>query len=173
MRPAYVLLAIMAVALLGLLIIGRRRTARIEGPVSPWFLPEEWIVATGVVEGKSAITRFDHGLKAVLAHPSFRTRIGIAVPFTHPTENGLPGQEEIDQLSELEDAIRIRLREGNESLFAGVITTGGMREFVFYTSSEAGAVARIESLRRETTHHEIQHVLNDDPDWQVFKTFAP
>ena len=47
-----------------------------------------------------------------------------------------------------------------------------MREFVLYTS-KASAVAKAESLARDTKHHHVQYIVNDDPEWNVFETLAP
>jgi hypothetical protein len=151
----------------------RPQKAQVEGPISSWIIPDRWSVGRGDREGKPIITRFNKGLQTVVGHPSFKKQIGIAVPFTHPTEDGLPGSEERAQLSDLEDEIRQQFSIGNESLFAGVITTGGMREFVLYTSNEPGAVAKAQLLARDTKHHVVQYIVNDDPEWNVFKTFAP
>jgi thiamine monophosphate synthase len=76
------------------------------------------------------------------------------------------------ELGEIEDAILRRFTVGNESLFAGVITTGNMREFVLYTSDEVGAVAKAQQLAKEIRHHQVQFVVNDDPEWNVFKQFS-
>lgn len=152
---------------------GTPQKAHVDGPISSWIVPDKWSVGHGEREGKPIITRFNRGLHILVGQPSFTKQLGIAVPFTHPTIEGLPGSEESGELSDLEDEIRRRFTVANESLFAGVITTGGMREFVLYTSNEASAVAKAEALVRETKHHQVQYIVNDDPEWNVFKTFSP
>jgi hypothetical protein len=170
---AALLLAILVVLVLVLWKRGTvQQKAQLEGPVSSWVFPDQWSIAKGMRNGKPIITRFNVGLRAVMGHAPFGKQVGIAVPLSHPTDNGLPGSEESRQLSDLEDEIRRRFSVGNESLFAGVITTGGMREFVLYTSNEVGAVAKAQQLARETTHHQVQFVVNDDAGWDVFKTFS-
>lgn len=168
-KAAIVIVVILAVLLFRLM---RTHRTQIEGPISSWMIPEQWSVGHGEREGKLIITRFNRGLDAVIGHSSFKKQIGIAVPFTHPTAAGLPGSDETGSLSDLEDEIRRRFGVSNESLFAGVITTGGMREFVLYTSDEGSAVEKAEALVRETTHHRVQYVVNDDPEWNVFKAFS-
>lgn len=76
------------------------------------------------------------------------------------------------QLSDIEDEIRSTFTVANESLFAGVITTGGMREFVLYSSNAAAAAAKAESLIRATKHHEVQYIVRDDPEWGVYRAFV-
>ena len=169
---ALMLAILVAVVLFLLEERGVQRKAQMEGPVSSWVVPDQWALASGTREGKPIITRFNMGLRALMGHPSFTKQIGIAVPFSHPRDDGLPASEEGQQLSDLEDEIRRRFTVGNESLFVGVITTGGMREFVLYTSNEVGAISKAQQLARETTHHEVQFVINDDPEWSVFKAFS-
>lgn len=146
--------------------------ARLEGPVSSWKIPDSWSIGRGDRDGKPIITRFNLGLRPLIGNPAFKKQLGIAVPFTHPTDNGLPGSQESEQLYKLEDEIGRRFSAGNESLLAGIITTGNMREFVLYTSDESAAVAKAEQLAKDINHHTVQYVVNDDPEWKVFKQIA-
>jgi hypothetical protein len=57
----------------------------------------------------------------------------------------------------------------NQSLFVGVITTSGMREFVLYTSDEEVATAKIRGLAERTTSHEVQFMVKEDAEWEVYK----
>lgn len=167
---------LLAVLVVVVWVLWNKRTAQqkiqMDGPVSSWVIPDQWSVASGMREGKPIITRFNMGLHAVIGHPSFRKQVGIAVPFSHARNNGLPGTEEDKQLSDLENEILRRFSVGNESLFAGAITTAGMREFVLYTSDETAARAKAQQLVREATHYNVQFVVNDDPEWNVFKTLS-
>jgi hypothetical protein len=169
------------VLIIGLLIVvaalvwqrrAQRKPAQLEGPVSSWNIPESWSVGRGELHGKPLITRFNLSLRGAIGHASFHKQLGIAVPFNHQTENGLPENQEMKELGEIEDVILRRFTVGNESLFAGVITTGNMREFVLYTSDEVGAVAKAQQLVKEIRHHQVQFVVNDDPEWNVFKQFS-
>lgn len=72
----------------------------------------------------------------------------------------------------MEEEIRRRFTEGNESIFAGVITGGGVREFVFYSSNEAAAVAKPEARVREIRHHELRFSVRDDPEWKSYRAFG-
>jgi hypothetical protein len=99
-------------------------------------------------------------------------QIGIAVPLKQPREDGLPTNEEGNQLYEIEDEIRRIFTPSNESLFAGIITTAGMREFFLYTSNPSAASDKAKLLADTIKHHQIQFVINDDPEWNVYKSFA-
>jgi len=53
-------------------------------------------------------------------------------------------------------------------LFAVIVTTGGMQEYVFYTSSPKQVKLKFDHLRGKITGHEIQLMIQPDKDWRVF-----
>jgi predicted DNA-binding protein with PD1-like motif len=64
------------------------------------------------------------------------------------------------------------LEVGNESLFAAVITTGGMREFVFYTSNPQTVEVKLKKLRDTIESHTVQGTIKPDEDWGVYRQFV-
>lgn len=132
----------------------------------------DWTVIHGLLNGRPLITRFNVGLKELAGHPDYDHQVGIAVPLETPNDHGLPGVEEDRQLGQVEDAIANVLEEGHESLLAGVISTGGMREFVFYTSDPAAVRQKFERLCEEITSHRIQLMIQQDPRWSVYNQFT-
>lgn len=165
------LLGSVAVALYAVRPPGESQLAT-DGPIPSWQIPNSWSVSRGQYEGKPIFTRFNAALLPLAGRVEFSKQIGVAVPLNDPTEDGLPQGNEFAQLDEIEDLLERRLTEGNESLFAGVITTKAMREFVLYTSNAEQAVVKIKQLTQEITHHRLQWVVNDDPQWLVFKEFS-
>jgi hypothetical protein len=151
----------------------RAEVARPTGPISTWKIPEKWSIGPGTQDGRPIFTRFNAGLKPYAGRPEFSHQLGIAVPLKNPTPDGLPTQAEAEQLNQIEDEMGRLLLAGNESLLAGVITTNGMREFVLYTSDPAAAMAKAADLARRVHHHEVQFVMNDDPEWKAFSRFRP
>ncbi len=143
--------------------------AVLEGPIASWIVPDSWTVGTGTYEGKLIITRSNTGLRAVAGNAAFPVQVGIAVAFRNPTGEGLPPREETAELDAIEDAIQTRFCAGNESLFAGVVTTGGMREFVLYTSDGDAARGKAEQLVRDFAQHKVSFVLNPDASWNVYR----
>ena len=146
-----------------------RKQGQFSGPISSWRITDSWSIGHGERDGKPIITRCNMGLLPALGNAAFNKQVGIAVPFNHPTASGLPEPEEDAQLHQMEEEIGRRFTLNNESLLACIITTGNMREFVLYTSDEAAAVVEVEQLAKDTNHHEIQHVVNVDPEWNVFR----
>ena len=141
------------------------------GPISSWRIANSWSVGRGEFEGKPIFTRFNEGLAPLAGRPEFAKQIGVAVPLNDPTRDGLPQGAEFGQLNEIEDLLERRLTDQNKSLYAGAITTNAMREFVLYTSDADEAVLKIRELAQHVAHHKLQWVINDDPEWRVFKKY--
>jgi len=72
----------------------------------------------------------------------------------------------------MEEEIERRFTVNNEPLFACIITTGNMREFVLYASDGDAAVAKAEQLARDTKDHEVRRIINGGPEWNVFRQLA-
>lgn len=152
---------------------GMNAVVKPEGPIAAWLIPDSWSLGRGEKAGKPMVTRFNGALRSLAAHPSFPWQVGIAVPLKRPNEQGLPDREEMRELSDFEDELRRTFTPGNESLFAGVITTGGMREFVLYSSDEAAARSKAKALADATKHHDVQFVVQRDAGWEVYRAFVP
>jgi hypothetical protein len=73
---------------------------------------------------------------------------------------------------EIEDQICAEFEVGNESLFAAVITTGGVREFVFYTSNPQGVEVKLQNLRETIHSHTIQGMIRPDDNWDAYRQFV-
>lgn len=66
----------------------------------------------------------------------------------------------------------VRRLQQMESLLVAVITTSGMREFVFYTREPEHVKQRFAGLRRSITSHEIQLMIQPDKKWKVYAQFT-
>ena len=131
----------------------------------------DWSVATGVIDGKTAILRSWKPAERLRGHPEFRHQVGVAVPLRAPDERGLPSAAENAQVDRIEDLLLGALCENNDAIFVGTITTSGMKEFVFYTSNPQMVAKKVETVRTSVTTHEVQLNIQDDPDWAVHKEF--
>lgn len=131
-----------------------------------------WRFTEGVRDGHPIVMRVNVGLSVVAGHPDYPLQVGIAVPLHQPRENGMPGSMEANDLRRIEEALFLDFLQGNESLFAAVITTNGMREFVFYTSNDAELRRKLDELREIFPDHELQLMIRPDPKWNVFRQLA-
>lgn len=137
---------------------------------SPDRLPLDgpWSVANGQNNGRIMIVRSNTGYREFGSLQDYEHQVGIAVPLRQAEATGLPSAAEGAQLDQLEDAICSSLEEKAESLLVAIITTNGMREFVFYTREPERVKQRFDELREKITSHTIQLMIQSDPQWRVY-----
>jgi hypothetical protein len=140
-----------------------RAAIRADGP---------WNVAEGLREGKPIFIRTNTSLTSLIGHPLYPYQAGIAIPFLQPQENGLPNRRELEEIGRIADEIHLALVDRNDALFAVVITTGGMRELVFYTGDAPLLRDRLDAVRATYPHREIQLMVQIDRDWSVYREFV-
>jgi hypothetical protein len=129
-----------------------------------------WTVSHSARQGKPLIARINRGLIPLIGDSRYGHCIGVAVQFKAPTDNGFPLPEESAQLSEIEDALAAALEQNHESLFAAVITTNGMREFLFYTSDVEAVKAKLAVvIERIDTYEKVGRAIKPDPDWTIYR----
>jgi len=133
---------------------------------------DQWTVARGVYEGKPMLVRTNEALRALVGDKQHKYQVGIAVPFKHSRADGFPPDEEIAGLNEIEDRIVDLFKATDGHLFAIVITTGGMREFVVYTSDPGRARTQFQTLKSKTRSHEVQFMVQEDPEWRVYTSLS-
>lgn len=131
-----------------------------------------WSVCRGTHNGKPMFLRRNDSAAQLSGHNEFRSRVGIAVPLRAPNADGLPEEEELNQLNAIEDSLASRLEAEQKSLQVLAITTSGMREFIFYTRDSEAARLVLEALRSEVTSHELQSYIAEDPKWALYREFA-
>ena len=124
----------------------------------------------GTYNGRPLIVRVNAGLRELAGHPDLRHQVGIAVPLKRATDTGLPAPEEDRELAALEDELAATLSKGRQAVLAGILTTGGMREFVFYTGEPEAIRRTMAEIQGRIEHHDIQLMIQEDPSWQVFKS---
>ena len=132
----------------------------------------KWSVLNGEHGGKPLVVRRNESAKQLLGNPEYNHRVGIAVPLHAPDERGLPGAEEMSQLSGIEDLLCDRLEANQDSLQVLAITTGGMREFIFYTRAAHSLQPVLERIQQEVSSHTVQCYIEPDAKWSVYEEFA-
>jgi hypothetical protein len=135
-------------------------------------IDDRWSVHQGTYSGKPMFLRRNDSAQSLRGHPAYRFRVGVAIPLKSPNADGLPGNDEMSQLNEIEDRLASRLQAGQQSLFVLGITTGGMREFIFYTRDAKFAHDTVGVFRSEVSSHEVQGYVAEDPKWSMYGQFA-
>ena len=130
-----------------------------------------WSLGSGQHDGKVMIVRSNKGYRAFGSVAGYEHQVGVAVTLCSPEPNGLPSpaeNAENKELGAIEDTISNALQVEAESLLVAIITTGGMREFVFYTRAPQQVEERFANLRESLTSHEIQLMIQPDKTWGLY-----
>jgi len=138
----------------------------------PFDAPDEWGVIRGEHQGQPMLVRVNLGLTQVVGHPDYGVQMGVAVPLNSPLPDGWPAPQEDEQLRAIEENLQRELEGTERAVLAAVITTGGMREFVFYTRSRDWIREWAARFNKATDSHTVQVMAQQDPKWSVFLQFA-
>jgi hypothetical protein len=111
--------------------------------------------------------RLNAGARAVAGSAAYGIRVGVAIPLRNPRPDGLPDKAESEQLTAIEDALIAASSE--HAILVAVITTSGMREFVFYTGTTDWIPEFHQRMMRSTSTHDVQCMAKHDPKWTVYR----
>ncbi|SRR5260221_14335933 len=120
--------------------------------------------------GKVYLLRFNKWLWNMVGDKDYSFQVGFAAKL-ETNNNGFPDGEENLNLTKIEDLLIDKLE--NTAVFAGTITGGNIKEFVFYTGKPDEVKTVYEELRKDIKNYDLQFVVQKDPDWKVFKTYCP
>jgi hypothetical protein len=132
----------------------------------------QWSLLTVLDGDTPLVVRRNDSASELVGSPEYRTRVGVALPFKRPTENGMPERDESQQLYDVEDILCQRLQSDESALLVLTITGGNVKELVFYARDRGKAQLAIDAVRSEVTSHEVQNYLEDDSDWSVYREFC-
>jgi|SRR6185437_71154 len=135
---------------------------------------KDWTVLQGNLDGKPIFTSFRTSVNTKENHEHYPYQIGVAIPLLNPTVDGLPTDEEAEQLWAISDNLQSTLGTEYKALYVMSITTGGMREFVFYTSDwkPKEIEATVKSIEKKIGKHELQFMIQEDKNWKTYTDFT-
>ena len=136
------------------------------------FSLSEWTIYQGSLSGKPIFIRANTALKSLIHRERFGYKVGFTVLFLNPKADGLPTNEEMNQLNGIEDQIEAAMRKDSLAFPAVVITTGGLREFVFYSGQPAAVRRQIAILGGRVGGHDVQSYVEPDSSWATYQQFT-
>jgi hypothetical protein len=129
-----------------------------------------WYIYRGGDAKGELHARFDHDAAPLAGRPEYEIQVGLAVPLLDPGPDGLPLDDELPALDAIE---RVVVEEaGDRAVLVGVISTGGVREFVLYTGDGQWLEEFQGSVSAAVETHEIQMMARRDPEWLVYRAFV-
>lgn len=136
-------------------------------------IPSDWAVMGVETDDGLMMIRINRGYEPLMGHPDFSYQIGVSAPLNRPTETGMHDDDEGDEVGEIEDLLVDALQVDNRALFVFTQTSGGVKEWVFYTGEPEAMQALITSVCQRVTSHEIQMIVQHDPEWKTYGIFNP
>ena len=127
-----------------------------------------WSVTRAEYDGKAMILRLNDGLRDIAGHRRYPMQAGIAIQCNTPDEHGLPSPRDTAAFDAFEDQFEQLFCEEQSALFAAVISTNSMREFVLYLSDESRFREQFRAWAETPKSHRIQMILRRDPSWSVY-----
>ena len=131
----------------------------------------KWVVMEGKHGENAMFVRRNISATELAGSPEFRHRVGVAVPLNAPNELGLPDDSEAVQLNAIEDSLNLVLCSGQNALQVLVITTSGMREFIYYTREPKACPLAFDAVQAEARSHKLQAYVAEDPKGRLFAQF--
>jgi hypothetical protein len=150
---------------------GRKHPALSELP--PLSQDGSWGVAQDLSGGSPLIVRYNTTAANWCGHPELTIKLGFAIPFKRPHEGGLPDPDENARLNEIEDVIVREIDSRTRAFHALTLTTGTMKEFVFYLPQGVDIKSLHEAIRSCVTTHEVQCMAVVERNWDSYQQFAP
>jgi hypothetical protein len=130
-----------------------------------------WSVGETSMNDQPFIVRFNTSVKSREYQNKFPIKVGFAIPFNTVTIKGLPESEEVEQLNHIEDQIISLIK--NAGVQALSLTTGGIREFIFYVQSGTDIGSIHQKLLNDIKTHEVQCMAVKDPNWDTYDEYTP
>lgn len=133
----------------------------------------QWVLVETVYNWTPLFIRFNRTAQKWGAHPDLPVKLGFTIPLTSPSEHGLPSSDENELLHTVEDAIIREVEAQTNGINVLALTTGTMKEFVFYIPIGVDIKTIHESIQQTVSTHEVQCMAVNRPDWRSYTRFTP
>jgi hypothetical protein len=143
------------------------------GTLPPLSADGAWGVAQGEHDGGPLLVRYNEAARQWLGHRGLPIKLGFAIPLRTPQPGGLPTPDENAQLGDVEDLILREVESATIGVQAFIVTTGEMKELVFYIPTGVDIRALHERVMAAVTSHEVQCMAVEEPSWDSYKAFVP
>ena len=134
-------------------------------------LTESWSIATAKHDGAPLIVRKNTGCADWVGHPDFSIKLGFAIPWNKQIPGGLPDPSENLELNSIEDQIIKKTTSVTKAICALTLTTGIMKEFVFYISDGSVVESLHAGLKQSIKSHDVQCMAVIEKDWKTYRQF--
>lgn len=135
---------------------------------------ESWALGQGEVDGRPLFARWDLDARSQAPLAGHPVKITIGVQFRAPRPDGLPSDEDFDDLDPIEEALYDELASAGDARVVLVLSGNGSREWIAYAPDHewVGTWGRSFAERFcDGRHHLVEAEM--DPDWATFFEWVP
>lgn len=134
-------------------------------------MSDRWDFYSLRVDDEPASIFLDMGIADEAPISAYAIRGCVRVSMLRPRADGLSSQEEFNDLVALEDHVTPLIGARNKALYVGRNTSGGYRDFYFYTGDAAAfETAATEAMISYPTYGFELHT-SPDPEWRAYFDF--
>jgi hypothetical protein len=130
-----------------------------------------WATATSVEKstGRVMIFRYIRDFAPQFLRSDYPDRVIIV--WQYQSASGMPQQAERENMDRLEDLLSSKLEAASLATLALVSTGENMREWIYYTKSEADFIAQLNSALGNKEPFPIETHAAPDPEWKSYEDF--
>ena len=131
---------------------------------------DAWNTAEGKRNGEVSLIRYRPNLEHFLGNPDYSQRLVIIWDFSQNNSNGMPSNEQSDDMRNFEDVIVNALDPDRSGILVLVLTNAGMREWHYYIKDISEVGNRINNALSEFPKLPINLQVEEDQNWGELKT---
>lgn len=128
----------------------------------------QWRMFQAEIEGQAAFILFAENLEEQLRRSGQKTLLRVQMAIRAPNQHGLAEEDEIDDLTEIEDALEDILT-ARGACYVGRVSGGGLRTCFFYMARKPGDVEELVNEIMAQTGYELGYRYEQDPEFQVYR----
>ena len=136
-------------------------------------LKDRWLLGEVPLADGTLFVRLNQAAAPYVADPRLSVKLGFAIPFNSQPEGGVPNPDENGTLASLEDMIRDAVSAATTGIHALTLTAPDAKELVFYIAEGADIGTLHESLRAQSSTHDVQCRATREPEWDSYRGFLP
>jgi len=134
-------------------------------------MSDDWDFYFCQIDDRPASLFVDLGLHCSAPIAELSDMAWLSLQLLHPGPDGLTGNEEFDRLNEIEDALAATDVGDTQLVYVGRSTSGGHRDFLFYTTNGLKAESRLSAAMVAYPEYGFEVGSRPDADWSVYLEF--
>ena len=132
---------------------------------------EEWDFYMSNVNDIIGSFFIDLGLKKIAPVAEKPNMVRVAIFMQNPREDGLSSNEESELLYAIEDNLVDNIISQHNAIFAGRLTTNGMRQLYFYFGNTTNYEKTIAQSMSKYPTYEFNFGMKEDAEWEEYLNF--